>query len=224
MKVPVKRRAQIGAQRRTRTRERIFNAAFDLLGRENGRLTRIEEICTAADVSRGTFYNYFTSMDELFTSLSLRISHRYNLLVREVAAARPSAAERIAFAVRYYLQWARTDRAWAWAMVNLSAGGPILGEEVFARATAAVADGIAQGEFTVPNAQLGRDLLLGCTLASMISILRTRSSEFSPEVVVRQILVGLGAHPKLIERALKHALPDLGTAVAGSHSKPAVRT
>jgi AcrR family transcriptional regulator len=208
--INAKRRAQIGVQRRARTHERILAAAFALLGRENGRLTRTDEVCEAAEVSRGTFYNYFTSMEELFAAVSHKISHHYNVLVHDVIVDLPSSADRAAAAVRYYLHRARSDRAWGWAMVNLSAAGPIFGEETFQRATASIAEGMGNGDFNVPSVQVGRDLLLGSALASMISVLRSRPNEVSPEAMVRQIMIGLGVKASVIERSLSHPLPERG--------------
>ncbi len=52
--------------KRERTRKKILEAAFGLIGNEKGLTVRIEEICAAADISRGTFYNYFTSLEQLF--------------------------------------------------------------------------------------------------------------------------------------------------------------
>lgn len=216
----LKRRAQIGLQRRTRTREKILKAAFDLLGRENGRMTRIDEICDAAHVSRGTFYNYFSSMEELFAALSHEISHHYNVLVHNLTAELPSSADRAASSVRYYLHRANNDRAWGWAMVNLSASGPIFGEETYQRATAALAEGIGNGDFDVPSIQVGRDLLLGSALASMISVLRSKPNEVSPENMVRQIMIGLGVRPRVIERSLSHPLPEpKGVSTVGREKK-----
>ncbi|MGH8247774.1 MAG: TetR family transcriptional regulator, partial [Gammaproteobacteria bacterium] len=55
-----RRRAEIGAERRLRTRTAMLDAALDLLGHSHGRTTRIEDVCAKARIARGTFYNYFT--------------------------------------------------------------------------------------------------------------------------------------------------------------------
>ena len=49
--------------KRERTRKKILEAAFGVIGNEKGLTVRIEEICAAARISRGTFYNYFTSLE-----------------------------------------------------------------------------------------------------------------------------------------------------------------
>src|SRR5262249_60874481 len=64
--------------KRERTRKTILDAAFGLIGNEKGLTVRIEEICAAAQISRGTFYNYFTSLEQLFEVLAVELSHELN--------------------------------------------------------------------------------------------------------------------------------------------------
>src|SRR6185503_5811753 len=64
--------------KRERTRKKILEAAFGLIGNEKGLTVRIEEICAAARISRGTFYNYFTSLEQLFEVLAIELSHDLN--------------------------------------------------------------------------------------------------------------------------------------------------
>lgn len=207
-KISLKRRAEIGKERRSRTRTKILDAAFELLGRKNGLLTRIDEICAVAGVARGTFYNYFSSVEELFSALTFEISHSYNVAVRAVVERVPAGAIRSAFALRYWLHKTRDDPAWGWAMVNLSAGGPIFGEETFHYATASIEEGLLTKQFDVINVEVGRSLMMGATLAGMISLLRTPQPATFPEEMVTQILRGLGVSRSLIRKCIEPPLPD----------------
>ncbi|WP_233608636.1 TetR/AcrR family transcriptional regulator [Nocardia stercoris] len=56
------------ARNKARTRERLLDAAHDLLG-TTGSASTVEEIAERADVSRATFFNYFPSKDDLLTAL-----------------------------------------------------------------------------------------------------------------------------------------------------------
>lgn len=207
-KISLERRAQIGMEKRTRTRAAILSVAFDLLGREKGRSTRIEEICEAAGISRGTFYNYFASIDELFDALTYEISHDFNDAVQRTIQALPPGAERTAAALRYYLHRTRQDPVWGWAMVNLSSAGPIFGAETYRQATQSIEEGMATGEFDVPDVTVGRDLMMGTMLASMITLLSSEQPADHPEAVVRQIFKGLGVPSRTIELCVTASLPD----------------
>lgn len=207
-KINLERRAEIGRERRARTRAKLLKAAFELLGREGGRSARIEEICNAAKVARGTFYNYFASVDELFQALTFEISHDFNDATRAVIRRLPAGAIRSAFALRYYLHKARDDREWGWAMVNLSAGGPIFGEETFNYATDSIREGMITGQFNIPSLEIGRDLMMGATLAAMMTLVRSQRDLSYPEAMVTQILRGLGVSETLIGKCITPRLPD----------------
>ena len=207
-KISLERRAEIGRERRLKTRAHILQIAFELLGREDGRAARIEEICVAAKVARGTFYNYFTSTEDMFRALTFEISHDFNSAVRSVIRRVPHGAISASFALRYYLHKTRDDPAWGWAMVNLSAGGPIFGEETMRYATECIIDGMATEQFSVASPEIGHDLMQGATLAGMITLLRGVQPHEFPEKLVAQIMRGLGVSPTLIERCVAPPLPD----------------
>ena len=53
-------------ERRTvETRERLFRAALDLFAKKGFNETTVEDITEAADVGKGTFFNYFPSKDHI---------------------------------------------------------------------------------------------------------------------------------------------------------------
>ncbi len=49
-------------------RQRLFDAAMHLFAQRGFQATTVEEITEAADVGKGTFFNYFPSKEELLTS------------------------------------------------------------------------------------------------------------------------------------------------------------
>ena len=60
------RRQRRGAE----TRERLFRAALSLFGRKGFAETTVEDITNAADVGKGTFFNYFPSKEHLLIAFS----------------------------------------------------------------------------------------------------------------------------------------------------------
>ena len=67
-------------RKRTETRERIFRAALRLFAERGFTATTIEDITQAADVGKGTFFNYFPSKEHVFGAFG-------ELQVSKVAAA-----------------------------------------------------------------------------------------------------------------------------------------
>lgn len=206
--IDLSRRAEIGKEKRLRTRQQVLDAAFALLGRERGLTTRIEEICEAASISRGTFYNYFTSIEELFDALSYNLNHDFNDAVTAIINQMPDGAERVSAAVRYYLDRALKDPKWAWAMVHISTGGPIFGAETYACTQHTADVGITSGAFADVDPDSARDLQLGATLAAMITQLRHAPSPTFAVSVARNVLRGLGVAKERVEDIVRKPLPD----------------
>lgn len=191
------------ARRKERTRRRMLDAAFRLIGNARGRNVRIEEVCAEAGTSRASFYNYFTGMEALFEALAYDLAHDFTLAVIAAMNRLPSAADQVDFALRCYLQRVRTDPEWGWAMVNIGATGPLFGAETFASALQTVEAGIRSGEFAVGDPLVGRDLILGTAHAAVITHLTLGSAEDQPRQVSRAVLRGLGVHPDRIEAMLE---------------------
>lgn len=73
-------------RRRTETRERIFRAAMELFGQRGFFNTTVEDITEAADVGKGTFFNYFPSKEQVFGAL-------YEIQLTRVSQAQVAARQ-----------------------------------------------------------------------------------------------------------------------------------
>ena len=197
--------------KRRQTRRRLLESTFKLIGNERGMQVRIEEICADAKVSRATFYNYFTSLEELFASLTFELSHDFNSALIATLQTMTSRSEGVNAAVQHYLKNARRDPAWGWAMVHLSAHGPLFGAENYQACGMTIAAGMKAGEFDIPNMQLGRDLLMGTLLASMITLLREGGSgpRSQSRHVAQHVLRALGVSETRARNISESALPEI---------------
>lgn len=205
----LERRAEIGRERRARTRAKIIAAAFDLFGEENGLHSRIEDVAGRAGVTRPTFYNHFSGMEELREALTHEVTHDFLVAVTRTIEELRDPRMRAVFAIRFYLHRARADRRWAWSMVNMSANGVIFGAETHRQAEQTVREGMEAGLLAIPSSAVGRDIVLGSTLAAVASMLREDLPDDYPEAVAGHILLGLGV-PHAEAREFAHLpLPEL---------------
>ncbi len=195
--------------KRERTRKKILEAAFELIGSEKGLTVRIEGVCAAAQVSRGTFYNYFTSLEQLFEVLAIELTHDLNKALVSSWDETRSHAEGGNAAVQHYLNYAQRDPAWAWAMVHLNAFGPTFGAESWEACYGAIEKGIEAGEFDVPNATVGRDLMTGTVLATVRTMLRSGSDRPRPQAVAYHVLRALGVPAARAREIAESRLPDI---------------
>jgi AcrR family transcriptional regulator len=205
------RRSEIGAEKRSRTLVVLIGAALELFGRADGRGTRIEDVCAKANVSRGTFYNYFKGMDALIEALSVHISEDFDRAVHAAFDALPTCAERTCFAIRNYLRRAVEDPQWGWAMVNTSLGRPMYGEDIFRRVRETLQAGIDNGELTLESADVGRDLLLGTGLAATLTMLQGGAPDNYAQAVTYRILLAIGVREATAAELVRRPLPALPT-------------
>lgn len=57
-------------RKKEETKERILQASFDLFRKHGVEETTVDEICDAADVAKGTFFNYFAHKEAVFGYLA----------------------------------------------------------------------------------------------------------------------------------------------------------
>lgn len=53
-------------RKKEETKERILKASFELFRKHGVEATTVDQICEAADVAKGTFFNYFPRKEEVF--------------------------------------------------------------------------------------------------------------------------------------------------------------
>lgn len=203
------RRAEIGAQRRQRTRTRLLAAARRLFGHEGGRATKIEDLCEEAGIARGTFYNYFPSFDALQEALFEELSMRFDEAVHEAFEQLEGPAGRTSAAMRYYLMHVVQDREWGWGMVNTGMGIGFFHDKVTERVAETIQQGIDSGDFTIDSAEAGRDLLLGSGLAAANTLLAGGVCDGYIVQVAIAVLKGLGVADDKARLLVKAELPEL---------------
>jgi hypothetical protein len=111
--------------------------------------------------------------------------------------------------VQHYLNYARRDPAWAWAMVHLNAFGPSFGAESWEACYRSIAKGIEAGEFDLPNATVGRDLMTGTVMATVRTMLRAGNEQPEPRIVAFHVLRALGVPDARAEEIADSPLPDI---------------
>lgn len=213
------RRLELGKIRRAKTRAKIIAAAFDLFGTDDGLYARIEEVVQRAGITRTTFYDHFTGMGELREAVTYEVTHDFLTSVNQTTAQLDDPRERAAAAIRFYLHRVRDVPGWGWSMINLSANGIIFGAETYRQAELTVTEAMAAGKLTITDSALGRDAILGTTIAAISTMLREEKSADYPERVVEMILLGLGVAAVDAAGIANRPLPALITAEEAPENK-----
>ena len=209
LNVDMVRRAQIGAGRRSRTRIRLLAAARRLFGHAGGRSTRVEDICAVAKIARGTFYNYFPSLDALQSALFEDLSVQFDQAVHVEFEKLDGPAARTSAAVRYYLGHMLEDQEWGWGMVNTGMGIGQFHDIVTGRVAETIQEGMDAGDFSIGSAVAGRDILLGSGLAAAQTLLSGQAAEDHIANVARGVLRSFGLSETRANELVLMELPTL---------------
>ena len=88
-RIDLARRAEIGREKRARTRAQIVDAGATLFAeRPPGALT-VDAIVEEAGVAKGTFYYHFQSIDELAAAVGAKLGESFDELLTPAQARTP---------------------------------------------------------------------------------------------------------------------------------------
>ncbi|MGW3248008.1 TetR/AcrR family transcriptional regulator [Streptomyces sp. NPDC001070] len=105
-------------RRKARTRAALVAAAQRLLAEQGRAEVSVQEITEAADVGFGSFYNHFTSKDELFDAAVALTLDEHGALLDSVVGDLEDPAEVFAASVRLTGRLQRTHRQMAGILVR----------------------------------------------------------------------------------------------------------
>ena len=71
-------------EKKSNNRVKILNAAWKLFGEKGYDETTVDEIIEATNTSKGTFYHYFKSKEDLLSLFSYIFDERYEELSRKI--------------------------------------------------------------------------------------------------------------------------------------------
>lgn len=192
MRVNLEARAAAAAARRARTRERLLDAAMQVLGEKGPDVSSIEDFVAKAEVSRGTFYNHFPTVEALLEAVRQRIAATLTAALEARLPEDAPAAERLATRLHSFHSVVTRDAAWGWVMLRLDGSrleqAPLLAaqlDEVF-RA------GVAEGGFRSMDPAGVRTLVFGSSRMLQRDILSGRSSPEHAVQVIALLLTACG--------------------------------
>jgi len=200
-----------GHKKRARTRRQLILAGAQVLAEKGDALT-ISDVVARAEVSNGTFYNYFSDREELIESLA-----EHSLLSLAAQSARDTEEEdpamRFACATSRVLYRALEDPTWGRVILRLTDHRRSAPRELHRYLREDLATGFEQGRFDYGPDEITLDWITGLIVMSIRRIVRGRASSDHVERVLERALVTLG-----IDR--DEAVEIVARAVADHEARP----
>jgi AcrR family transcriptional regulator len=195
--------------KRDRTRATLIRAAFSVYARQGFDAPTIDDFIAEAEVSRGTFYNYFQTREDLMAAVAADLATFITSRI-ESAGTVPDPLERIAIAVRYFVTLAAQNeiRGWVLARMIPIVGGPLtnaMSEHI--RET--MEEAVAAGRIRLRSISAGIDLGLGMIAMAIRHNLSRRAAPYPAELVCAMALQALGASIREAEEVSRRPLPPL---------------
>lgn len=195
VKVDLARRAEIGQEKRARTRATLVDAACALHSRKAAGTVTVDEVVNEAGVAKGTFYVHFDSLDALVAAVAEKLVQSFDELLQPARTALADPAQRIAFGCGAFIDKALQDPHWARIVARILSEAPHGAESARQRLMEDMRAVTRDLPESLATAELKTLLVFGI----MVQVLRTiGDGQFSVQdrqPTIRAILrsIGLGA-------------------------------
>lgn len=199
-----------GARRRARTRAQLIEAARVLFGRQGVDATRINEITEEADVGFGSFYNHFSSKDEIVEAVLGETIEAQGAAVDALTRELDDPAEVVAVAHRYFVRLARTDPDWGWLLVRLDVSHSVAFSALGPFAARDLRRGLDARRFDVADPAVALNAAGGALLAVMRSVLDGTARADADVHHAEGVLRMFGLEPAEAAEVARRPLPATG--------------
>lgn len=196
-----------GYRKKERTRRKLIAAGLRVLA-EKGQGLTVSDVVAEAEVSNGTFYNYFVDRDELLDAL---VEQSTLALAATAAKERiEDPAARFAVATARVLQHAVEDDTWARVMLRL-ASRPGSGIDFSRYLREDLAEGFAQGRFEIGPDDATLDQVTGLIIMTIRRIAEGSATPDAPQQATQRGLRALGVSQTESARLAAEASQSLRT-------------
>jgi TetR/AcrR family transcriptional regulator, ethionamide resistance regulator len=193
-------RQRVAAERRERMRARLLASAMKLIAAKGPAATSIDDVISAAEVSRGTFYKYFPSPEVLVRELAIEIANELILMAEPVVRSHDDPAERVCSGIRLVARLAIDHPLAASFLVRLGWPGTQGQNLLLEFVQRDLAEGIRQGRFTPMPISLALNIVAGSVLGATHCMLQPGCESDFAEQSAAAALRALGVDAKSAER------------------------
>ena len=198
-------RTRVGQERRARTRLRIIEAALGVIADRGPDAPVIDDFIRAAGIARGTFYNHFTTTEDLLTATSGWLEDGVMDAIQSAIGSFEDPVRRVATGVRLWLNLARQDPVFCAFVVRSRFRGPAVERQL----ASDLGECLQSGRVQAPSVEVARDLGGGTIREAQARMMAARVPAAYPDDVARVILRGLRVGERSIDAILRAPVPAL---------------
>ncbi|MEQ8743683.1 TetR/AcrR family transcriptional regulator [Parasphingorhabdus sp.] len=188
-------RTKTGIVRRQKTREKLLQSAARLIAQRGADALSIDLVISNAEVSRGTFYNYWSSQDSLVDDLWLEFGSNPFAEIQSRLAGVDDPARRLAMTACGALLRASIDPVWGWLVVALGLRDDLSEHELYSFPLPDIEAGVKTGRFQSNEPAVAGDFIVGAAISGLRAVLTGKvvgPVTTYAETLATQILMSLG--------------------------------
>ena len=175
--LPHDHRSRVAAERRARMHGKLVESALLVFAEKGVDASVIDDVIAAADVSRGTFYNYFRTNGELLAAAIRELGNEMVEHIEERVKAIPSPAERLFMGLRLYFGAAGRFPVFARFVGRVGLDALGAGSRVNEYIPAHISAAIEAGEFVEQPVRAALDTVIGVGLTVVARIAGEESDD-----------------------------------------------
>ncbi len=202
-------RPRVAAERRERMRKRLIESAMIVFADKGIGASVIPDVVAAAEVSQGSFYNYFRTNEELLAAVGDELSGEMVQLIEPVVGDIADPAVRVATAMRCYLHLARSHRLLARFLAAAGLRMTVHYNTTFRYLPADLEEGQRRGVFADVPLDIMLELIGGAGVAALDRMARGRTPKDYPDQVAAALMRMLGMGVAEAWRVASGPLPKL---------------
>ena len=207
-------RVEVAEKKRIIMRIRLVDATMRVFANQEGPAPVIDDVLREAKVSRGTFYNYFNSLEDVLAVISQDLSNQMTTEILPVYGILEEPWQRFSVGFRLFLTRAMLDRKWAGFVTRTAAWAE--DSLVDRYMSNDLAKGRESGHFFFDDVQVAADFLKGASAHGIQAIYNGIDNPVTYiDYSVRMALASLGCEHQLCEEGVKFSSSYIKAWVSG---------
>ena len=190
--INLERRAEIGREKRARTKAQLIAAANALYSTRPWESVTVDEVVSEAGVAKGTFYTHFNDLNELAAAVADELVKSVDELIQPYRLSLPDPLLRIAFGCDAFFQKSLDDRLWASLAARMAGSYPTVGKVARKRFSEDLSEALKQSSQAGLSLQLALEVSIEIVVQVMAAIGEGRLKDGDRTEAVRCILTAVG--------------------------------
>jgi AcrR family transcriptional regulator len=217
------RRAEIGREKRARTRAQLVTAANSLFANQAPESVTIDDVVRKAGVAKGTFYVHFDGLEALTAAVAEELVQTFDELLQPSRLSINDPVLRIAFGCSSFITKALSDPRWAALVSRMAAAAPKGGELARRR----LFEDLQQFTKGIPgdggSPELNLEIVVGIMLQLMRALGEGRLSSLDRDAALSAILRAIGLSAREAKSVLARLLAPADGAIPDGPPPPKSR-